>query len=305
MGKEVAALIVTYNRLNLLKESINSVLGQSKEVNHLIIVDNHSTDGTKEFLEGISNDKLIYLRLNNNIGGAGGFFEGTRYFCDYLDDDYLWMMDDDTIPNEDSLSELYDVTKKFPSFGFLASNVRWTDGSAAVMNVPSVDPSEWNSSINKNSGKFYPVLKHASFVSLLISSEAVIDVGLPIKEFFIWGDDVEFTERISRKYNCFFVPHSIVIHKTKSNNGVDIVSENGKKVNRYFYDVRNRIYRARKAPGKSGLELYIRVFRDFYRVLFKKNVDMRIKKTNIMIRGLFKGMFFNPEIMYVDKSRRR
>ncbi|OQJ74480.1 hypothetical protein BMS83_09665 [Leuconostoc pseudomesenteroides] len=52
-GKKVSAAIVTYNRLDLLKESLGAVLGQTKYLNHVIVINNKSNDGTKEYLSSL------------------------------------------------------------------------------------------------------------------------------------------------------------------------------------------------------------------------------------------------------------
>lgn len=299
--RRVTALIVTYNRLNLLKESICAVLNQEFSINHVIVIDNNSSDGTSQYLQSITDPRVIVKKLNKNLGGAGGFYEGVRYFQDHLNDDFLWIMDDDTIPSETCLNELYSVATRYPNFGFLASNVRWVDGTPAAMNIPSIDGGNWNASAQSAKDPLYPVLKSASFVSLLVSRTAISKVGLPIKEFFIWGDDVEFTERISNNFRCYFVPQSIAIHKTKTNTGVNIIFEKN-RLNRYFYDVRNKFYRAKKASGGASLKLYSNIIGDLLKVSFKRNVPKRWKKIQVILKGIIFGVFFNPKVDFAGKK---
>ena len=57
------------------------ILNQTAPVEKLIVVDNNSTDGTDEFLKEygfLENDILEYVKLPENIGGAGGFYEGMK-----------------------------------------------------------------------------------------------------------------------------------------------------------------------------------------------------------------------------------
>lgn len=301
--KQVAVLLVTYNRVSLLKESLRAILLQSYPINHIIIVDNHSTDTTVQYLESIRDDKRIIIkRMSQNVGGAGGFFEGISLFQKKLDDDYLWIMDDDTIPKNDALMELSRAWERNPDFGFLASNVRWVNGTPAIMNIPAVDPLRWNSTIDPKRGIFFPIITHASFVSIIITRSVVYKVGLPIKEFFIWGDDVEYTERISDLYDSYFVPKSVVVHKTKANTGVDIVEENSDRIGRYYYDVRNRFYRAKKSNGKKRVKLLGKLWVDYNRVLFGRRVSLRWKKISVMTRGIVSGIFFNPPITFIGKG---
>ncbi|WP_252902688.1 glycosyltransferase [Paucilactobacillus hokkaidonensis] len=77
---KVCAVVVTYNKIDLLKECISRLEKQTFLLNHLIVVDNASTDGTGDYLDQISksNSSVIPIYLLNNIGGAGGFNAGIK-----------------------------------------------------------------------------------------------------------------------------------------------------------------------------------------------------------------------------------
>ncbi len=105
MNQKVSAVIVTFNRLALLKEVIESLQQQETAISHLIVVDNASESDTQSYLESLG-DRIEYVRLPNNIGGAGGFNAGIRYFMAHTSDDFVWLMDDDTVPQSDTLSQL-------------------------------------------------------------------------------------------------------------------------------------------------------------------------------------------------------
>ena len=71
---KIIALVVTYNRKALLKENIEALLAQDYSNFDILIVDNASTDGTKEFMEKYKENKRIkYENTGANLGGAGGF----------------------------------------------------------------------------------------------------------------------------------------------------------------------------------------------------------------------------------------
>lgn len=299
--KKITALIVTYNRLRFLKESIDAVLKQSYKISHLIIINNNSDDGTYEYLNSLNIDNAIIKHLDHNIGGSGGFFEGIKIFEETLDDDYVWLMDDDTIPNSDSLLELSKCWNKVGKFGFLASNVRWTDGKPAVMNIPSVDKDHWDNDLLLDKNEIYLRIVSASFVSLLIPRDVVFVEGFPYKEFFIWEDDAEYTSRISKNFECYFVPKSIVIHKMKSNNTADIVNDDGSRLNRYFYQFRNKTFRARKEHGEEKIKHFGRIGVEYGKVIFGRGIDSRLNKIKVMSKGIAKGIIFNPKIKYADK----
>lgn len=296
--KKAVAVVVTYNRKELLKECIEALLNQNCDI---MIIDNASTDGTKEYIEEyVDNSKIIYKNTETNIGGAGGFNFGIKeaYKSGY---DYFWLMDDDTMVKEDSLEELLNAAKILDNkFGYLSSTALWTDGTPCVMNTQKV---------TKDWYKKSDLLKHSllqtyysTFVSFFIAREVVEDIGLPIKEFFIWGDDVEYTNRISKKYNCYIVGNSQVIHKVNNNNGSNISKENGDRISRYKYAYRNECVIARENGIKGRIRQFAKVNYNILRVLFKKN-KKKMKKVWIIISSSIKGFFFRPKIEYIEKEK--
>ena len=109
---DTAAIVVTYNRKKLLKECIRNLQKQTQQVD-IIVIDNMSTDGTVDMLKPlIKNNSIIYHSTGKNIGGAGGFYEGIKlaYKLGY---EYFWLMDDDCIPQSNSLRQLK-MRQKFP-----------------------------------------------------------------------------------------------------------------------------------------------------------------------------------------------
>ena len=93
---KVNTVVVTYNRKNLLKLCIDKLLEQSYAINKIIIVDNASNDGTREYLHELIDDVFDIVFLDENLGGAGGFYFGIKRAYE-IGCDYLWIMDDDTI----------------------------------------------------------------------------------------------------------------------------------------------------------------------------------------------------------------
>ena len=235
----VSAVVVTYNRLPMLKEVIAALQASETPVDNIIVVDNKSNADTQEYLTSLG-DQIRYVRLEENIGGAGGFNKGIRYFMEETVDDYVWLMDDDTVPTPTALTELVGSAAKVDNkFGFLSSDVRWTDNSRAKMNLPF--PIDRFKKIPLDATEMEQ-LRNATFVSVMFSREVVDKIGLPVKEFFIWGDDIEYTERAARVYPGYMVPTSRVIHKMAQNVESNVSLDSIDRVPRYFYAFRNRMY---------------------------------------------------------------
>lgn len=233
----VAAVVVTYNRLELLKEGIAALQKQTYAHLQIIVVNNGSTDGTADWLAA-QPDVLTLSQAN--VGGAGGFFTGMKYAAEH-DFDLVWIMDDDVIPRPDALEELIRAYFAKPDIGFVCSQVIGLDDKP--MNIPEVDPRV----THEGSSAFYDLasrgmvkVSKATFVSLLICGATLRKYGLPIKEYFIWGDDTEFTLRISSRLDSYLVTSSVVLHKRSLQTAVTFLTEtNPTRLGFYFYMYRN------------------------------------------------------------------
>ena len=294
---DTAAIVVTYNRKKLLKECINNLKLQTRLVD-IIIIDNMSTDGTKKMLRPmIEKKEIIYHSTGKNIGGAGGFYEGIKlaYKLGYK---FFWLMDDDCLPKKDTLNELLKTDEKLHgNFGFLCSKVLWTDGSICKMNIPKISLSKQNTDFESD---MVPI-KMGTFVSFFTKREVVKDVGLPIKEFFIWGDDLEYSQRISKSKPAYLINSSIVIHKTKNNVGSNIATDDAERINRYRLAYRNEnvLFRAKGLKGK--IYQSARLCLHFIRIVFK-SPDHKLKRLKTVILGTSDGIRFKPKITYISSE---
>lgn len=113
---KINAVVVTFNKIEMLRECLTSVLSQNDICNvelQLYVVDNNSTDGTQELLrkEAKKNVNIHPIFSKENIGGAGGFYLGMKQAM-LSDPDYIWVMDDDTMPTPSALYELVSASEK-------------------------------------------------------------------------------------------------------------------------------------------------------------------------------------------------
>ncbi|MCV3297179.1 MAG: glycosyltransferase family 2 protein [Oenococcus sp.] len=300
----VSAVVVTYNRLDLLKQSIAALQNQhSASLKHIIIVNGASTDGTKDWVlaEAKKDTKIFFVDLPKNVGGAGGFNQGVRAFIQQTNDDFVWLMDDDSLVTDDALDRLLEVWKLDPTAGMAASHDIWKDGTWANMNMAAPLFSD-KIKVYYGDAPFVRI-KHSTFVSTIISRMAVLKVGLPQKEYFIWGDDIEYTQRVTHFFPGFFVRNSIVVHASGKNPLPGDIS--GEKVRarlpRYLNEFRNRLCTSKR---RHSLPKYIKTLGhnayDFVKVLLTPGVKFRFAKLGIIIKGTWNGFFFNPPIEYGD-----
>lgn len=297
MKNKTAAVVVTYNRKALLKECIEKLLRQDCPCD-VYIIDNASSDGTEEMVkEEFRSSQVFYFNTGANLGGAGGFQYGVKQAV--LDGyEYVWVMDDDTLPGEAALSELFKADQKLSgNWGFLSSVAYWTDGSICRMNIQKqnifkhIGAKEYRSDIAP--------IKMCSFVSLLVKSDVVKELGLPIGEYFIWTDDYEFTGRISRKYPCYMVPGSKVIHAMETHIRVNFAKDHASRIDRYHYIYRNDVHCYRQY-GLAGW-CYI-LLKDAYTIVdvLRHSESDKRKKIKVIVQGFKEGLEFHPQVEKVD-----
>lgn len=242
----IYAFIVTYNRLQLLKKTIQCLREQTINISQIVIINNSSTDGTEEWLK---QQKGIFVITQPNSGGAGGFYTGVK-FCMDNGAEWIWMMDDDVFPRSNCLEEL--LKYKDESLCLQASRIT-KDGIRI----------RWNYSFNQGTYKItqqkpnweevsrqetYKV-ETGCFEGMLIHRSIVNKIGYPMKEFFIAGDDILYgnlaskhtpvlciknaiIDRYANSYDKKYSPmytyystrniHLLLNHNTKNNDGYTI-----------------------------------------------------------------------------------
>ena len=253
---------------------------------------------TQEALaEYIERGVVDYRNTGANLGGAGGFSYGMRAAVE-AGYEYCWVMDDDCLVHTGTLQGLIDADYGLQGdYGYLSSVARWTDGSICKMNVQ-------RHPLTHNIEDFTLDLQPctlASFVSLFVPSRVIRDVGLPIKEFFIWTDDWEFTRRISRKYDCFVVGTSVVTHASQNNGAGTIIDDVPERLDRYKLVYRNDVVLYRGEGLYGYVFLVARGLNHIGRVIVE-SPDNKLKKIGIIVSSNLAGLTFHPELEYPNSS---
>lgn len=301
---KIAAVVVTYNRKDLLLECLSCLQNQNfsdasqacETSLDILVIDNASTDGTSKALKPLANTKqILYFNTGSNLGGAGGFNYGMRKAVE-LGYDYVWVMDDDCMPHEDTLLGFLNAdTELDGEYGYLSSVCRWIDGSICTMNTQ-------RHPLTKNITDFSPdiqLVTLASFVSLFVPARIIKELGLPIKDFFIWSDDWEFTRRISRKFPCYLVGKSVVTHKSKSNGVGNIALDSEEKISRYKLAYRNDVVFYRREGIKGYSYIFIRGLYHAFLVLTKAK-SKKGERLRTILKGNLEGLRFHPKIEYIN-----
>lgn len=231
----VVAVVVAWNRRDLLVEVLEGLASQTVPVTEIVVIDNASDDDSAEMARTRA-PKADVVTLSHNTGGAGGFAVGAARALAAHAADWLWLMDDDTIPTPTTLEELLRATGG-ERVVLAGSRVVWTDGQDHPMNTPREKPFVSRSERAAAAFEGTLAVRSSSFVSMLVRADIVRERGLPIADYFIWNDDFEFSTRILRGMRGRYVPTSVVVHKTKKLGATDV--DPGE---RFYYEVRNKLW---------------------------------------------------------------
>jgi GT2 family glycosyltransferase len=232
------------------------------------------------------------VRLPENIGGAGGFHEGAKiaYREGY---DLIWLSDDDAYPEPDAIEKLAGALRGFEEktgrwAPFACSMIRWTDGSLCEMNTPGT-VWDWPRFYSAETPWF--LVKSCSFVSALVPRWAVEAHGLPIRDYFIWYDDAEYTQRLAKAHPGLFVPDSVVIHDIPDNKGVNYGLITDKSLWKFRYGARNETSFRRREQGWWGVAEFVRHAGG---QMIRARIPGRLKLA--VARAIWSGLFFRPRI---------
>ena len=198
-NESIAAVVVTFNRLNLLKECISSLLTQSRKIDEIIVVNNSSTDGTNDWL---IKQKYLTVITQENSGSAGGQHTGikTAYEKGF---DWIWCMDDDLKPTRIALEIMLEFVhnKKMDNIAAVqllkksfSSDEHFNDG-ADYLEIKTYKEKKIASKALKEG---FVETNLFSFEGVMINSCIIKSVGLPQKDYFCFYDDKEYALRIKK-----------------------------------------------------------------------------------------------------------
>jgi GT2 family glycosyltransferase len=210
VAARVAAVGVTFNRKTLLAECLDALLSQTRPLDCIFVIDQASTDGTREMLGErgwLELSQVRYCRSEVNTGGSGGFHRGMQ-MAHEAKFDWVWIMDDDAIADADALKNLLQYTK-LPDLVAIANTKIRVDGT--------VDTGHFALAARTRCNSTKPLtLSFSSFVGLLVSCRAINSVGLPKAEFFLMYDDNEYSRRLRTIGKIALAEDAIILHKEAS-----------------------------------------------------------------------------------------
>ena len=192
----LAAVIVTYNRKELLGNNIRMLLKQTLPFDRIFIVDNCSTDGTYDYLiqQGwMDEGPFVYVKTASNIGGAGGFYTGTKAAFEAGADWIVLMDDDGAAADERTFALLFQAARKlYAKNRKLFVNALVQQGELLSFKIDRMYSVEEALAAAREG-----IIEGAAnpFNGTMLSRELVEAIGYPNPDFFIKGDEVNYKQR--------------------------------------------------------------------------------------------------------------
>ena len=311
---KICAVVVTYNRKELLKDTLEGLRKQSRRLDATYLIDNASTDGTPEALKKWGYIKehppenltepwekhfknslgdFIYVRNNINSGGSGGFYEGIKRAHQSKNFDWIWVMDDDVVPDKSCLAELamgIQENEEAVLFGCLRyySDKEIEYAECKKINLSNPFRKMLYEIISKNDiVSKYTKIETLPFEGMLIKASAVDKEKYPDKRFFIFGDDTDYCLRL-RKYG-----EIILVNKARLLRKIKPASNNGEVNWKTYYIFRNYLY----------LELSYGTLPYKISAIAKKIIAMLVFAYKPKILQIRIKSFFGAIKMYFDETK--
>lgn len=244
MTNKIVAVVVTYNRCNLLQKVMESLRRQTVKLEQIIVVDNGATDGTHDWLDSQTDLTVVH---QENVGGSGGFHRGISEAMK-TDADWIWCMDDDVFPREDCLQQLLNYGEREAYNGIICPHRlmsgRTFTGEAKTLNLSNPFRDMHNNMLTAEEVEQNEAtsIVGMAFEGPLIRRKVVEKIGLPNKELFILFDDTDYSFRATLAGYKVWVVRDALMDKHDFQSATSYREEKMKNKWKLAYHIRNTAY---------------------------------------------------------------
>jgi GT2 family glycosyltransferase len=281
---KVCVLTLTYaNRWQFLEQVLNRVLAFD-QVTQIVVVNNASLYNVTEYTAGINDGRITVLNNDENIGSAGGYKQAIDYAHKNTDADFIWLLDDDNVPEENTLPGLLRMWDEIPGENNKkalfclrpdrAVHVRIAKGEDPYryylvkdnfmgFNVFRILRNQYYKLRDKRRDdrafKKYAQMPYVPYGGLLFHKTMVDVIGLPNEAFFVYVDDSEYTYRITQNGGAIWLVPSCKIVDVDQSQGIGYKSKPfhshllDQWSFRTYYAVRNRMYFYSRVAVRNNL----------------------------------------------------
>lgn len=220
---DVSVIIVNYNTCRMTAECIESVRQKTSGISYeIILVDNGSTDGSKEFFEQFEGIKYIYSDENLGFGRANNL--GAKQ----ASGNYLFLLNSDTILINNAIKILYDYISTHPKAGVVGGNLYDKDSRPNLSfkrHLPGIFDSLNDMTSNRlgkmiwgknqffNHSRTPLEVGYIQGADFMLSKWLFDSFGGFMEDYFMYYEETDMCCRIDRSgYKCFNVPEAKIYH---------------------------------------------------------------------------------------------
>ncbi len=298
---KVSVLILSYNGKPLLEDSVSTYLANDYPNFDVVVIDNGSTDNTKEYVEE-NFPKAKLIRLEKNRGYSGGFNFGLEYAFKDNDSKYAVITNNDVKVDDQLVKELVKVAETDEMIGFVTGKVYYYDKPDTLQSVGKYeDPIYWNGyhigSKEVDKGQYDEVSERffADDIFILVSRKMYEEIGAYDENFLFQSEEYDWEARAKAKgYKIYYTPGAKIWHKES----MTIGKQSPFKA---FFDARNPMIVIMKYKDAAFFRRYFWK-RHFTYDVFKSSL-VRIKQgAPATAWSIWKGLFSGLRWGFANKK---
>lgn len=298
--KELAIILLNYNNVDDTLECVKSIEKNYSNECTIVVVDNKSTDNSKELL--IKNKDRYKLILNdvnngfahgNNIGIQWALSEGFEY---------VMLLNNDTLVTKESIEKMMKSIKDNKNIGIVSPRIMyypdkesiWFDGGKINWLKFIVEHKNMNKNIKdiQESNENEEVVDFITGCCMLIRSDVINSVGYLPEEYFMYYEDVDYCIKIKDAgYDLLSIKDSIIYHKVSSSSGGEDSPFSIK------WGTRNRIIFMNKYKQRVPLIKYYGGVLFFYVTRGMKLISYKVKGDKTRFNAIIDGMKAGKEFI--------
>lgn len=280
----VCVVTVTYgNRWAFLKQVLKRILS-FEQVNEIAIVNNACAYNVNDKVNEIGSDRIIVLNNTENLGSAGGYKQGINYASKNSMADFIWLLDDDNVPDANALTNLlnfWDEIKGADNKKALfclredrINHIKIARGENPYryylvpdnfmgFNIFNVLNNQYYKLHDKFGGqkpfKKYVQIPYVPYGGLLMHQSIIPEIGLPNERFYLYVDDSEYSYRITQNNGAIWLIPTCKIIDVDQSQGLSYQKKHFHSPLldqwnfRTYYAVRNRMYFYSRVAVKNKL----------------------------------------------------
>ena len=299
----VSVIILNWNGYQDTIQCLESILKLDYDNYRIVVCDNGSTDGSIEQIESWCKDNQIdlvnsdrYMTLiqtGKNLGFAGGNNIGIRHALLDRQCKYVWILNNDTIVEPNSLSALVSKCERDSHIGICGSKLIYHHDRSKVQAWGGGRYNKW-SGISQHIGAHQPsnldvdiesIEKSIDYIigaSMLVSHSFLETVGLMNEEYFLYFEELDWIARSGDRYRLGYCHDSIIYHKEGASTGLNSSQSKGSSMTDYHAKRSLLIYTRNYAPYALPI-----IYLNLVMVVFKRLIHGEYHRALTILRIIF------------------